>query len=278
MAKRVVDILSASRRAKCLASLSLGLGRELAVWENSHDEVQYNAIQGHAFSLYLKDGTGTSRIDGKGEKGGPGAFCIFPEGHSSHWHINDTFQFVYLYVEDDILRSAFARVHDQDARRIDVSERTLIAPGAFEAPLRRMAKASMDGDIVSADIGFFEMVAALGDRPVHLSGGLSQKNLRDVIEWVDENLEANIRLSDLAALANLSEFHFHRMFRQTCGLPAHEWLTQLRIERAKTLMGDLPMSEVALACGFSSQSHFIRRFKKQIGATPGQYLRNHPDH
>lgn len=273
MENRVADFLTASHRAKRLASLSFGIGRELAVWENSHDEVQYSATQGHAFSLYLKGGTGTSRVDGKGEKGGPGAFCIFPEGHSSSWHINDTFQFVHLYVADDVLRGAFARVHDQDARRLDVSERTLVAPGAFEEPLRRMAQASISGDILSADTEFFEIVAVLTDRPVRLSGGLTRKTLRDVTEWVDENLDAQIRLSDLAALSNLSEFHFHRMFRQTCGLSPHDWLTQLRIERAKTLLHSLSTSETALACGFSNQSHLIRRFKKQMGITPGQYLR-----
>ena len=276
MEKRIDDFLSASHRTRRLTNLSLGWGRQLAIWMNSHDEVQYSATKGHVFSLYLNGGGGTSRIDGRGKMGRPGALCIFPEGHSSTWRITEAFQFMHLYVTDEVLRAAFAKTHDQDARRLDISERILIAPGGLEGPLRQMAQASLDGDVFAADVGFSDMVAALTDQPVLLSGGLSQKTIRDVIEWVDANLETNIRLNDLANLAGLSDFHFHRMFRQTCGLSPHNWLTQFRIARAKTLLVNMPTIEVALACGFSSQSHFIRRFKEQVGVTPGRYLRMVP--
>jgi len=228
---------------------------------------------GQACSLYLNGGSGTRRIDGLAKKGAPGALCIFPEGHSSTWHITEMFQFMHLYVDDDVLRAAFARTHDKDARRLDISEKILTSPGSLEQPLRQMAKASFDGDVLAADVGFSEMVAELTDRPLQLSGGLSQRVLRDVIEWVSENFETNIRLSDFAEIAGLSEFHFHRMFRQTCGVSPHNWLIQFRVERAKTILMHEPMANVSVACGFSSQSHFIRRFKQQTGVTPGQYVR-----
>jgi AraC family transcriptional regulator len=108
---------------------------------------------------------------------------------------------------------------------------------------------------------------------VHLKGGLSKRVLRDVDEWIDAHLDDEIRLSDLAALAGLSEFHFHRMFRASSGMTPHHCVTYLRILRAKDLLLQIPMSEVAMSCGFSSQSHFIRRFKEQVGVTPGQYVR-----
>lgn len=253
--------------------MSLGQGRQLAIWQNSHDEVEYKATKGHAYSLYLNGGLGTRRIDGGVKRGEPGSLCIMPDGHSSAWDIAEPFRFVHLYVTDDVLRAAFARIHDQDARRLDISERTFAAPGDLEHPLRQMARATLDGDVLAADIGFSDMVAALNYRQIHVSGGLNPKALRDVVEWVDANLETNILLSDLAELAGLSEFHFHRMFRQSIGIPPHKWLMQTRVERAKTLLTTLPMSEVSAACGFSSQSHFVRSFKQQIGVTPGQYLR-----
>lgn len=273
MRQRVDDFLSASQSAQRLAHLSLGQGRQLAIWQNSHDEVEYKATKGHAYSLYLKGGLGTRRIDGSVKRGEPGSLCILPDGHSSAWDIAEPFQFIHLYVTDDTLRAAFSKIHDQDARRLDISERTFVVPGNLEKPLRQMAQAAIDGDVFAADVGFSDMVAALHHRQVHLSGGLSQKVLRDIVEWVDANLEANILLSDLAELAGLSEFHFHRMFRQSNGIPPHKWLMQTRITRAKTLLATLPMSEVSVACGFSSQSHFVRSFKQQIGVTPGQYLR-----
>ena len=273
MKKRVDDFLSASHRTKRLANLSLGSGRHIAVWQNSHDEIQYNATSGHVFSLYLDGGSGTRRVDGRGKTGKPATLCVFPEGHSSDWQITETFKFVHLYVANDVLRAAYAKSHDQDARRLDIAEQTFADPGKLEVPLRKMALAALRDDVLAADTGFSDLVAALTDRPVHLKGGLSKRVLRDVDEWIDAHLDDDIRLSDLAALAGLSEFHFHRMFRESSGMTPHHWVTYVRITRAKELLRQIPMSQVAMSCGFSSQSHFIRRFKEQVGVTPGQYVR-----
>lgn len=273
MKNRVDDFLSASDRTKRLANLSMGSGRRIAVWQNSHDEIRYNATSGHAFSLYLDGGGGTRRVDGRGKTGKPATLCIFPEGHSSDWQITETFKFVHFYVDNDVLRAAYAKNHDQDARRLNIDEQTFVEPGKLEMPLRKMATAALEGDVLAADTGFSELVVALADRPVYLKGGLSRRVLRDVNEWIDAHLDDEIRLGDLAALAGLSEFHFHRMFRESCGMTPHDWVTQFRILRAKDLLGQMPMSQVAMSCGFSSQSHLIRRFKDQVGVTPGQYAR-----
>lgn len=273
MKNRIDDILAASHRTKRLASLSMGRGRQLAIWQNSLDEIQYNVTSGHAFSLYLKGGGGTRRVDGKGQKGEPGTMCVFPEGHSSDWQITEVFQFMHFYVANDVLRAAYAKIHDQDARRLDIAEQFFVAPGQLEQPLRNMARAALDGDVLAADVGFSDMVAAMKNRTIRLTGGLSGKVLRNVNEWIDAHIETDIRLSDLAALAGLSEFHFHRMFQQTCGMTPHNWVMQCRIVRAKQLLKQEPMTQVAAACGFSSQSHFIRRFQEHTGVTPGQYLR-----
>ncbi|MEP2782733.1 MAG: AraC family transcriptional regulator [Pseudoruegeria sp.] len=273
MKKRIDEFLAASPRTKRVADLSFGEGRQLSIWRNSQDEVQYNATNEHAFSLYLSGGAGTYRVDGTLRQGTPGGLCILPQGHSSQWQITDTFQFVHLYVADHILRAAFAQTHDQDARRLNIDEKTFAPPEMLEAPLRKMAMATIDGDILAADESFSEMVAALVDKPINLTGGLSRKALRDVRAWVESHMESNIKLSDLAALAGLSEFHFHRMFKTSCGMSPHNWITQLRIKRAKEILTKQPLAQVSVACGFSSQSHFTRRFKEQTGVTPGAYRR-----
>ncbi len=251
----------------------MGRGRQLAVWQNSHDEIEYSATRGHVFSLYLHGGSGTHRVDGKVKSGAPATMCVFPEGHSSEWQINETFRFVHLYVADEVLRGAFSQVHDKDARQLDIDERTFADPGVLERPLRAMAQATLAGDLMSAETGFADLVAALSDRPVSLKGGLTRRVVREISAWVDAHISEDIKLSDLACLSGLSEYHFHRMFRQSCGMTPHAWVTQIRVMRAKEMLTTTPMAQVALACGFSSQGHFIRRFKDQYGVTPGQYLR-----
>ena len=81
-----------------------------------------------------------------------------------------------------------------------------------------------------------------------------------------------VRVSELAAVAGLSSFHFVRMFRRQFGLPPHAYQIHIRVEEAKTLLvSGLPLVEVALATGFADHSHFTRIFCRIIGVPPSRY-------
>jgi len=96
------------------------------------------------------------------------------------------------------------------------------------------------------------------------------------IDFAEAHLGEPIGLSDMAAAACLSVFHFSRCFRALVGLAPHSWLMQRRIERAQTMLatGRMPLAEVAYACGFASQSHFTSVFRARVGITPGAYRRD----
>lgn len=104
-------------------------------------------------------------------------------------------------------------------------------------------------------------------------GGLPPRALRRVREFVDEHLEESISIQALANIAGLSMYHFARAFKQSEGMTPHEYLVQRRVQRTKDLLAktDLPLSEVALAAGFSDQSHCARRFREHVGMTPSCY-------
>ena len=82
-----------------------------------------------------------------------------------------------------------------------------------------------------------------------------------------------MRISDLASVAGLSEFHFSRMFKAASGETPHGFVMRRRVERARQLLADTaqPMIDIALACGFSTQSHFAANFRKLSGVTPRRY-------
>ena len=103
---------------------------------------------------------------------------------------------------------------------------------------------------------------------------LHPRRLAAVIEYVD----ARIRLADalsldeLADVAGCSRFHFGRLFKASTGQSPIVWVGQRRIERAQSLIRDHPewtLAAVALASGFSDQSHLTRQFKRIVGVTPG---------
>jgi AraC family transcriptional regulator len=93
--------------------------------------------------------------------------------------------------------------------------------------------------------------------------------------FVEDNLHGSIALSDLAAVANVSKFHFCRLFKQRTGMTPMAFVEQLRIERARQLIRDttLALAEVALLTGFADQSHFTRRFRRRVGVTPAVFAR-----
>ena len=106
-------------------------------------------------------------------------------------------------------------------------------------------------------------------------GGLAAWQERRAKELMLDDLRADLGIADLAAECGLSARHFERAFRESTGLPPHRWRTQQRVQRAKELLagGKLQLSEVALSCGFSDQSHFTKVFSKLVGSTPAFYRR-----
>jgi len=104
---------------------------------------------------------------------------------------------------------------------------------------------------------------------------LTPRQLAAVVNYCEDSIGSPISLGDLAAVANVSRFHFTRLFRLSTGMSPMEYLERLRIGRAQALIrqGQLQLSAIALAAGFADQSHFTKRFHLYTGVTPGQYRR-----
>lgn len=104
----------------------------------------------------------------------------------------------------------------------------------------------------------------------NLSGGLSGYKLRRVTEYIRANLEEDLSLTEIARVADLSQYHFARAFRHSTGHTPQQYLMQQRIERAKELLAkdDLPIVEISLRTGFKNQSHFTTLFRKFTKFTP----------
>jgi AraC family transcriptional regulator len=107
-------------------------------------------------------------------------------------------------------------------------------------------------------------------------GGLAPHQLRRVQGFLDDRLTEDVSLSDAAAVVGLSTSYFARAFRQSTGVPPHQWVIQRRLERARELLEltTLPLAEVALRAGFADQSHFTNAFRRATGTTPGQWRRS----
>lgn len=108
-----------------------------------------------------------------------------------------------------------------------------------------------------------------------IRGGLAAWQQRVIANYIQEHLAEQIPIGDLAALAELSCYHFCRAFKQSFGVPPHRYHIKRRIERAKTLLESTAMSitEMAVALGFGETSSFSTAFRQATGAAPTEYRR-----
>jgi AraC family transcriptional regulator len=106
-------------------------------------------------------------------------------------------------------------------------------------------------------------------------GRLSRERLKRVVDYVEAHLDNALSLSDLAAVACLSPYHFSRCFKRSMGVAPHRYIMERRIERARTLLlhSDMPLTDIAAVVGFDSQAYFTSCFSREAGVSPGRLRR-----
>ncbi|HEY1545472.1 MAG TPA: AraC family transcriptional regulator [Xanthobacteraceae bacterium] len=112
------------------------------------------------------------------------------------------------------------------------------------------------------------------DAQSYLRGGLAAWQRTRVAEYIEEHLAEGVLLSGLAAVVQLSPFHFARAFKHSFGLPPLRYLASRRIKHAKDLLaGDASVTQVGRAVGFAETSSFTTAFRKHVGMTPTAFRR-----
>ena len=111
----------------------------------------------------------------------------------------------------------------------------------------------------------------------HSKGGVPPRALRRVQEYIDSHLGENIDLEVLAGLSGLSLHYFAHAFKESTGIPPYSYVLRRRLDKARELLvrTDAPLADIALATGFSDQSHLARHFRQLVGMSPGIFRRSH---
>lgn len=210
-------------------------------------------------------------------RGRSGNLCITPAGQSiaAHWDEpleNMGFSFDPQFVSRIAAENHFApnfeftEIYKHEDALIQNIGLALLAEAKAETPVGRVFTDSLVQTLTLHLLTNYSTA-----RPAKVqNGGLSGYKLRRVKEFIDANLEVDLSLSEIAAEAELSQYHFAREFRKTTGLTPQQYLMQQRIEKAKVLLADarLPLVEVSLLTGFKNQSHFTTLFRKFTKLTP----------
>jgi AraC family transcriptional regulator len=205
-----------------------------------------------------------------------------PKESESSWDIRDDLSFVHLYCTDEHLREIGEKVWDRSPASFTLDEKTFAQDERITALYRQFLLGSdwhQQANQLTLSTASTLLLTHLVQhysnvqwRLPTVKGGLAPVVLRQVLDWIEANLAQPLLLSDLAAQAALSEYHFARMFRQSMGVAPHQYVMHRRMVQAKAqlLNTGLPLTTIAMACGFSSASHFSNRFRAVFGMTPSQ--------
>ena len=261
---------------------TVGRGISLAEWSNRGSETHYDRPGHHTLSVYLTGGERVVREDLRLSGGAPDKLCLLPAGHESRWHVGGPVRTFHLYLEHEALAYRALTAFDVDPRRIDLRDTTFSDDPAMAAIVRG-AVLPLDwtepGEHSALDAACHVLVHRLlrqyVDRDGAVGGGLSPATRARIGDLIEAHLGETLTLDRMAEEARLSTFHFAKMFRVSFGLPPHRYIGARRIERAKLLLRlkELALANIALSCGFSSQSHFTRAFKSATSMTPGEWRR-----
>ncbi len=213
----------------------------------------------------------------------PGHVMIMAAGQENVWQWSGNPDVLHLYLTPDYVNALAAEAGLGQVELIDGYDR--VDPLLFSLGnhvLRELAAGdgagdSLVGEALAQLVGLQLLRAHSARRlPVQAVAALPGWRLRRVSDLVEERLDGELSITEMAMAAGLSTYHFSRCFKAATGRPPHRFLLERRIERAKALLRDpaQEIAQVALAAGFASQEHLTTVFRRLTGTTPARYRRS----
>lgn len=216
------------------------------------------------------------------QKAQAGHMLVVPADIESCWDVDGRRRILVLAVPNDTVRDVLGPACPQrigDAFR-KLAEQTWADP-FIEILMNRLWESSAGHEAADNYLADGLLMSILSQMLIragtelqpNATVALPQWRLKRVKQFVDNHLDKEISLDDLAEVAGLSRRHFTRSFRQEIGETPYRWLMRQRLEKAKQQLKETgaSLSEIAENCGFSSQSHLTAALKEATGMTPHRW-------
>ncbi len=211
------------------------------------------------------------------------AITIIPEGDVGAWTCFDAHQTLFVSIKRDCFLELLLDMGLNDFRmplnfsvNDDFMKSTMLQ--VFNEAAAGFPGGQIYGDsLVTALAAHLLTKHNLIDHtPMEIKGKLGQVTLRNVLERLKERHNTDIGLGELAEIANMSPYHFLRLFKETMGVTPRQYLIRYRLKRAKHLIasGETNLKEIARRVGFFDANHFKRHFKRIYHVSPSVFLRH----
>lgn len=259
-----------------------------AILQESPLDVEEPPADHPSFIYHLYHPTEVSRQMEGGRKEqtliGPRRMCVTPGGASARWKHNGHPEILQVYIRQSIYEAAVTELYGCPASNAVVVPRFAIVDPFLEQMALATATALREGREDGLYIDSLAQMMAVHLASTHCSrvppnsipqatNSLPSWKMRRLIDFIEANLDSDLSLEKMAAEVGISPLYLPRAFKSAFGQSPHQYVLARRIERAKDLLRNTndPVVEIALACGFSSQSHLANWFVRVVGATPAVY-------
>jgi len=236
----------------------------------------------HVLCLHVGEPVPVSYRAGHHERKGVrlhGQFCVVPAQSTTRWIVSRPARSLLLCLVPSLWRET---THSMGAGEPELAPWIHIRDAQIERIGWMMQAEDHDG-YPGGRLFSDSLAAALAARLLALqSPGRASTSARDralpawrlrrVIEYIEEHLDEDLALAELAVVAGFSLSHFKPLFRRAVGMPVHRFVLERRVERARVrlLEGRRSRTEIAIEAGFSHPSHMARSMRRVLGLTPSQ--------
>lgn len=215
---------------------------------------------------------------------GSGSFLVTPPDTEVAYRVPDAHQLLIVAFPKEQVATALQDLGaDSNDFFSPLWHRGLVDPTMYALAHRMWAEAAVNEGasalfVDSAALTMLTLLLRACGAPAQAPGNAaSERIVSRVRDYVEAHLDDDITLADLASAACLSPYHFARAFKAATGKTPLSFVMERRVERAKALLAANaePLAQVAYSCGFANQAHFSTVFRKQTGATPGAFRKEH---
>jgi AraC family transcriptional regulator len=260
---------------------------KVGIYRSSAGVFPTTALASHSLSLHLGAPVNVScRCNGQSVAGPRrhGDTDLIPAGVDGVWIDEAPTSFMQLGLSHQLLRSTAAEM-DLNPERISLTARLQLRDPQIQHiawALKAELEAGEPGGRLYAESLGTALSAHLVSRyaepvpAVRPRRGLTERQRRRVLDYIDAHLDQDLSLQRLADVAGVSVSHFKPLFRHTVGAAPHQFVIQRRVQRARLLLvsGHASIAEAALEAGFSHQSHMARWMRRLLGVTPAALQRH----